>query len=155
VEVVNAVPDAESFDIRGISAPDGIKRAAQDSNPTIVHLQGAAPGWFALVEVPIVLGRDVSLADTAAPDHPIVIGSDLARRLYGDANPIGRVLASPTLLPKQDSIAMTVVGVYDASVRLPGMTFMGGTARSNSTDRVYSAHGKKWRLDRLLVRTRS
>jgi hypothetical protein len=80
--------------------------------------------------VPIVLGRDVSLADTAAADHPVVIGSDLARALWGDANPIGRVLASPSLPGwNQDSISMTVIGVYDATRRLPGRTWNAGTAR--------------------------
>jgi putative ABC transport system permease protein len=108
------------------------------------------------MDVPIVLGRDVSLADTgtAAAHLPILIGSDLARSLWGDANPVGRTLASPVLLPGQDSIAMTVIGVYDATRRLPGMTWNGGGTRTNVTHRVYTASGKQWRHDRILVRTR-
>jgi hypothetical protein len=57
-----------------------------------VHVERAAPGWFRLVDVPVILGRDVSLADTAAVDYPVVIGSDLARALWGVANPVGRTL---------------------------------------------------------------
>jgi predicted permease len=155
-EVVGAVLEPTAFEIRGVFAPDRRARDAKtDTVPTVVHLQGAAPGWFTLVDAPIILGRDVSLADTAAADHPVVIGSDLARRMWGDASPIGRTLVSPALAGwKQDSIAMTVVGVYDASRRLPGMTWNGGIARGDTPVRAYTAYGKHWRHDRILVRTR-
>ena len=132
-----------------------VPNAVNDSAPTIVHVEGAAPGWFVLLDVPIVLGRDVSLADTAAADRPAVIGTDLARSLWGAANPIGRSLASPAVPGlDQDSIAMTVVGVYDATRRLPGMIWGGQATRPDATARVYTAHGKNWQHDRLLVRTR-
>jgi len=154
-DVLGAVPEATGFDVRGVVAARRYRSAQADTVPTIVQMQGAAPGWFALLDVPIVLGRDVSLADTAAAEYPIVIGSDLARALWGNANPIGRTLASPALAGmKQDSIAMTVIGVYDATHRLPGMTFSGATGRSNSPSRVYTARGKQWQRARVLVRMR-
>ena len=158
-EVLSAVPESEGFAIRGVIVPDRqIRNVAADTAPTIMHVEGAAPGWFALVDVPIILGRDVSLADTAAANHPIVIGSDLARALWGNASPIGRTLPSPGLAGLgQDSIAMMVVGVYDASRRLPGISWNGQNARgsmSASLSRVFTAHGKQWRRDRILVRTR-
>ncbi len=150
-EVASAVPEPTAFAIRAVVAPDRPGR----NGPAIVHLEGAAPGWFNLVEVPIVLGRDVSLADTAATDRPIVIGSDLARALWGEANPIGRTLASPAVRGlSDDSISMRVVGVYDAASRLPGMTFNGYAARGDAPKRVFTAHGKHWQHDRILVRTR-
>jgi putative ABC transport system permease protein len=152
------VPDATGFAIRGVFAPDRQARSAQaDTVPTIVQLQGAAPGWFSLVDVPIVLGRDVSFTDTlaAAADYPVVIGSDLARTLWGDANPIGRMLASPSLRGlEQDSIAMRVVGVYDATGRLPGRTWNGQATGGDRMKTVYTARGKQWQHDRILVRTR-
>ena len=155
-EVLGVVPEAAAYQIRRVVAPDrSVPNAVNDSTPTIVHVEGAAPGWFALLEVPIVLGRDVSLADTAAADRPVVIGTDLARSLWGAANPIGRTLASPAVPGlEQDSIAMTVVGVYDATRRLPGMIWGGQATRTDATARVYTAHGKNWQHDRLLVRTR-
>lgn len=154
-EVLASVPDVTAFEVRGVFAPDRrVPNAAPDTVPTVVHVNGASPGWLSLVDVPVVLGRDVSLADTAAMDYPVVIGSDLARALWGDANPIGRVLASPALPGlEQDSIALTVVGVYDATRRVPGMTWYGGTARGDTPKRVYTARGKQWRHDRILVRT--
>jgi len=153
--VVAAVPESDAFDIRGVIPVDRLQRATADSAQTVVHMEGTAPGWFALVEAPIILGRDVSYADTAAVQYPVVIGSDLARSLWGDANPVGRTLASPPLPGLQkDSISMMVIGVYDATKRLPGMTFVGGTARSNANARVFTARGRKWQHDRVLVRTR-
>lgn len=156
-EVLAAVPESDAFEIRGIAARD--RRAPNvkpDSAPTIVHIEAAAPGWFSVVEVPIILGRDVSFSDTAATDHPVVIGSDFARTMWGNANPIGHTMASPPLaaLGQRDSITMTVVGVYDATRRLPGMTWGGATAVTNAPARVYTARGQRWRHDRILVRTR-
>jgi putative ABC transport system permease protein len=104
--------------------------------------------------VPIVLGRDVSFADTAATDYPVVIGTDLARALWGNASPIGRTLTSPALPgAEQDSIAMTVVGVYDATRRLPGMEW-NGPSESGGIMVLFTARGKQWRRDAIVVRTR-
>ncbi|MFL5580716.1 MAG: ABC transporter permease [Gemmatimonadaceae bacterium] len=158
-EVLAAVPEAEGFAVRRVVAPDRqAPTAGADSVPTIVSLEGAAPGWLTLLDVPIVLGRDVSLADTAAADHAVVIGSDLARTLWGDASPVGRRLASPALPGLgQDSVTMTVVGVYDATRRLPVTSWGGYSTRasmSSSMKRAFTAHGKQWRRDRILVRTR-
>ena len=142
-EVVGVVPEAAAFAVREIPAS-----APRDTAvPTSVHLEGAVPGYLALLGVPIVLGRDVSLADTAQRDVAAVVGSDLARALWGEANPIGRTISSPARRgTRQDSISLTVVGVYDAARP---------TTRGNSVARVYTAHGKSWRRDVLLVRTRS
>jgi predicted permease len=155
-EVLSAVQEATAFELRGVTVTDRLtKNSATDTVPTIVHLEGAAPGWFGVVGVPILLGRDVSLTDTAATDYPVVIGSDLARRLWGSTNPVGRKLPSPGLRDlHQDSLMMTVVGVYDATQRLPGMTWNGGVARGDAPIRVYTARGKHWEHERILVRTR-
>lgn len=159
-EVLAVAHAASGFDVRGITRPPLVVTLPDSAPPQVIlNLEGAAPGWFTLVDVPLILGRDVALADTAAPDRPLVIGSDLARELWGDANPIGRTLESPALPDHdQDSTRFTVVGVYDATARLPGMTF-GGYAVSggmeNSVRRAFTAYGKEWRHDQILVRTRA
>lgn len=145
-EVTGVVPEAAAFTVRNIVAIDRTSGARPDSTPTSVHVEGAAPGWFALLDVPILLGRDVSLEDTSATDYPVVIGSDLARTLWGGANPLGRTLASPVSSgTAQDSISLKVIGVYDASRN---------TTRGNGVRRVYTARDKHWRRDHILVRTR-
>jgi predicted permease len=160
LEVVDAVPDVATLAIRTVvdphhRAPARAQRAP-DSTRTIM-LDGAAPGWFATLSVPIIFGRDVSFADTIETrgQVPVVIGSDLARRLWGQANPVGRSLASPALPgSKQDSITMAVVGVYDAARRTPGMNWSAGITRDDEPALIYTARGKQWRHDRVLVRTR-
>ena len=123
-----------------------------DSTPTLMQLVGAQPGWFALVDIPILLGRDVAWRDTATAERAVVIGSDLARRLWGDANPIGRRLFSP---PRpgtdQDSLSITVVGVYDASRKLTDAAWEG--ANGFYTPHLITAHGQRWHGHQVLVRT--
>lgn len=154
--VVAAVSDGDGFALRGVVAHDRVDPTA-DTLPTIVTLEGIVPGWLDVVDVPIVFGRDVMWSDTTAADHPVIIGSDLARRMWGEANPIGKTLTSPPIKDiggQSDSLTMTVVGVYDASRQMPEMTWLGYGAGGDQPVRVLTAVGKHWRHDRMLVRTR-
>jgi predicted permease len=75
-----------------------------------VRAQAAPPGYFSLMGVPIVRGRDFDAArreDSAA----IVIGAAAATRLWPGADPIGRRLVS--LAPTRRGSTFTVVGVVD------------------------------------------
>jgi len=155
-EVLSVVPAPAAIEVRGVHVQDRERRIADgDTVPTELHLEGAAPGWFALLDVPIVLGRDVMLADTVSSERPVVIGVDLAQALLGERNPVGQLLSSPSLRGStQDSIAMRVVGVYDSRVTVPGMQWAGAASRSVIPYRVYTAYGKAWQKNRLLIRTR-
>ena len=141
-EVVGVVPEASWFLSRGFATQTSDIAAAKERPYVTLTVEGAAPGWFALLNVPIVLGRDVALADTAERRWPVVIGSDLARMLWGNAHPIGQTLVSPG---RRDSVDLIVVGVYDVAH---------ATTRGNQSMRVFTAHGKEWRRDALLIRTR-
>jgi predicted permease len=69
------------------------------------------PGYFDLMGVPLVRGSDVvPSSDTSAT---MIIGSDLARQVFGDADPIGRRFnqVSPPQTVKRDYV---VSGVYDS-----------------------------------------
>ena len=152
-EVRSVMHEARPFEARIVrSADEDASAARADSVLTFVQLVGASPGWLGLVDIPILLGRDVSWKDTASAERPVVIGSDLARRLWGDASPIGRRLASPGRRgTEQDSITLTVVGVYDASRRLTDAAWEG--ENGYATPHLITAHGKHWRADEVLVRT--
>ena len=152
-EVLAALHEARPFEARYVKTIDGDANLARaDSALTFVQLVGAPPGWFALVDIPILFGRDVSWRDTASAERAVVIGSDLAHRLWGDANPIGRRLIFPGRRgTEQDSIPLTVVGVYDASRRLTDAAWEG--ENGYSTPHMITAHGKRWREDEVLVRT--
>ena len=152
--IAGVVQDATGYDIRRIVAENRDGAAGVDSVPTTVTLEGTAPGWFAMVEVPLVVGRDVQLADTIGAERNVIIGSDLAQRLWPGANPLGRRLASPPIPSiNTDSATLTVVGVYDATKALPEMTWNGGGVGGDQMPRVYTAYGSAWRRDRILVRT--
>jgi predicted permease len=146
-DVFDAVPEARQFDAGWIVAP---------TVRAIVNVEGSAPGWFALNNVAIVQGRDVTLADTAGtPGMSVVVGSDLASALWGGTNAIGRTIEPPMLQSMADeSVTMTVVGVYDASQPFLRRRFNGAPGSDNPTFRVYTAGGKEWRRDRIFVRTR-
>ena len=73
----------------GVRAEDrgSVARAA---NPVASLMKAVTPGYFDMIGVPLVRGSDVGRpSDTS---RTIIIGSDLARRWWGDADPIGRRL---------------------------------------------------------------
>jgi predicted permease len=74
-----------------------------------VQMEMVMPGYFDLIGVPLLRGDDLA-QDTSAT---VIIGSDLARRLWGGADPIGRhfIQTSPAQRVKRDLI---VSGVYDS-----------------------------------------
>jgi predicted permease len=154
-EVRSVMHEALPFEARNVHAvipSEARDLQVRDSALILTQLVGAPPGWFALVDIPILLGRDVSWKDTASAERAVVIGSNLARKLWGDANPIGRRLLSPARRgTEQDSIALTVVGVYDASHRLTDAAWEG--EHGDSTPHLITAHGKRWRENEVLVRT--
>jgi predicted permease len=94
-----------------------------------VRLAGehASPRYFATLGIPVVRGRDFAPAEVA-PVRPrsaqtgVVVGTDLARRLWGGADPVGRRLrAASDSAP--GARTLTVVGVIDdplARFREPG-----------------------------------
>jgi predicted permease len=56
-----------------------------------------SPGYFSLMKIPIVAGRDFTLADTATrlhndPDHQkvMIVNQEFARRFFAGRDPIGR-----------------------------------------------------------------
>jgi predicted permease len=79
--------------------------------PVTAKMYVVTPGYFDLVGVPLVLGRDVvTSSDTSAT---IIIGSDLARQVFGDADPIGRRF-SDLSNPQARKRDFVVIGVYDS-----------------------------------------
>ncbi len=93
------------------------------------QLQAAPRGYFPAFGIPILRGRDFDPRETVPPslefgppDHEVVIiGSDLAQRLWGEADPIGRRISLAISEPSS-SAGMTVVGVVDAEVAGPSET---------------------------------
>ena len=101
------------------------------------QLTAAPSGYFSAFEIPIVRGRGFNAGEYArTSDDPmrplltdaVIIGSDLARRLWGEADPVGRRL----VIPRSDGsnpAPMVVVGVVDATAA--------GSSAVNDEVRVY------------------
>src|SRR5205085_1773804 len=49
-DVAGAVPASEDFAVRGVVPPARGPGLTSDTAKTIVNIEGAAPGWFALVD---------------------------------------------------------------------------------------------------------
>jgi hypothetical protein len=84
---------------------------AHAADPMSSRMELAAPGYFDLIGVPLLRGND--LAPTSDTSATMIIGSDLARHLWGNADPIGRRFTqlSPVQAVKRDIV---VSGVYDS-----------------------------------------
>jgi predicted permease len=95
-----------------------IAREGESLDPTrelsTVNLRLATPGLFRTYETPLVAGRDISEADR--PETPLVavVSRHLAKRLWADADPIGRRLVRRR--PDGTLASAAVVGVV-ADVR--------------------------------------
>jgi putative ABC transport system permease protein len=85
------------------------------------RLVAAPAGYFDAFEIPVVLGRGFDADDYAHPlpdplqplsVDSVIVGSDLAHRLWGDANPLGRRLVLAGSEPSAVE-PMVVVGVVD------------------------------------------
>jgi predicted permease len=55
-----------------------------------VHRTAIAPGYFPLLEIPLLEGRDFTDADTRSSSNVMIVDQAFARRFYNGASPIGR-----------------------------------------------------------------
>jgi putative ABC transport system permease protein len=91
---------------------EGPKGAA--GPPVRLRRIAVEPGYFDLMNLPLIRGRDFNETDHAQAARVVVIGSDLAERLWGAANPIGRRLQGADPREGSAPTELVVVGVVDA-----------------------------------------
>jgi putative ABC transport system permease protein len=100
VEGVVRQDNSDSFDVE--VHPDDIVAGLELASPQQVRGIAAPAGYFQLMGISFVRGRDFDAAErnpvrgqsARIDEGAIVIGSGLARRLWGGADPIGRRLVS-------------------------------------------------------------
>jgi predicted permease len=64
----------------------------QDANGTLATRSPVAPGFFAAVGIPVVRGRDFDWRDNSRGPSVTVLSQSLARRLFGDDDPVGQLV---------------------------------------------------------------
>jgi predicted permease len=117
--------------VAGSPAPSG--------GPMAVNINGLAPNFFGVMEVPILVGRSFDEHDHGTAPRVAIVNQRFARQLFGDQNPIGRRLdfaATPTAAASQTTIIGIVsdlkyTGLREAvppTVYLPAPQMVEGTA---------------------------
>jgi predicted permease len=123
--VVGAVALSNGYRIETVVVHPADRITDRAASPLRLRGEFAAPGYFALTGIPLVSGREFDERD----DGAIIIGADLARSLWGSANPIGRRFVRASGDAVADSAAFTVVGVVDDAVA--------GASTTSGRERVF------------------
>ena len=66
-----------------------------------------SPGYFKAMQVPLLRGREFTDADTAQAPRVVILSQSTAKKLWGDADPLGRTMVRAA----DRKTAFTVVGV--------------------------------------------
>jgi len=137
--VVQVVPDPDPLRSATLAVREEDRGSiARANDPINVEMMLSKAGYFAVLGVPLLRGTDRPPADTGLT---MIISSDLARGIWGTADPIGRRFrqTSPTLPIQRDFV---VTGVYDSR----------HLASGEGRARIYRSV-KDWPASRYLVRT--
>jgi predicted permease len=108
--VVAVVPQENADDYFEAVVHRADQIGEEPERPIAVRVQAAPAGYFSLMGLPVVRGRDFDVA-LREDRGSVVIGSATANRLWPGADPIGRRLAS--ISPTRRRTSFTVVGVVD------------------------------------------
>ena len=113
-EVLTTTPDPTS--LGGFAPPADVQRAS---------LRYVTPGYFDALGIPLVRGRDISVADTIDRPAVAVVSESFARQHFAGQDPIGRAFGFAMAV-------RTIVGVV-GDVRFRGLE------RDNNEPQVYVA----------------
>jgi putative ABC transport system permease protein len=105
-----------------------------DGNETNANLRSATGNYFATLGVPLLAGRTFTEGDAAGAPPVVVINRSLARHLFGDANPLGKRLATCVGGTQAAPVWHEVVGVV-GDVHANGL-------RDDIRDEVYFPYGQ-------------
>ncbi len=93
-----------------------------------LHVHVIAQGWFETMDQPVLVGRQFEATDAAPLDalheRPIVIGEDLAAKLWPGASPLGRRLAPPPHVKKPPLVVVGIVATRPGTQARPGDPFV-------------------------------
>jgi predicted permease len=118
MDSLQGTPGFEAVSI-GARAPFGSGRimrlqdpAGAEQEPIEVYANAVSRTYFDVLGMRLIEGRVFTDAETWTPTSgSAIVGAKLARRLFGNAGPIGRRLVIPARTPARPAHELTVVGV--------------------------------------------
>jgi putative ABC transport system permease protein len=97
------------FQVAGHETPDHSRRPNAGFNMV-------SSDYFETFGIPMAKGRAFTTADNLASPRVVIINETLAKRVFGDADPIGQRIIAAQIEPESDSIGaevpMEIVGVH-------------------------------------------
>lgn len=82
-----------------------------DTAPVQAAVRRVSPGYRRLLDIPLLAGRDFDQDDRAGAESVAIVNRTLARRLFGDASPLGRSISLP--LGRSERSSVRIVGVVE------------------------------------------
>jgi putative ABC transport system permease protein len=98
---LNGVPPQAAFSIQG-------ERPADAAAAPRAGLNAVGPDYFRTLQIPLIKGREFSSADTAGSQPAAIVSLALARRCWGDLNPVGQTIR---MAGAAGADPITIVGV--------------------------------------------
>jgi predicted permease len=86
--------------------------------PFQIGLRRVSPDYLGLLDIPLLAGRGIETGDGQGSEPVAVISRELARRVFGDASPLGQTIGLP--LGQGARVQYRVVGVM-ADIRNDGL----------------------------------
>ena len=119
LERLAALPGASGAAVTSIAPLSSIGPASIDlqvagraeSEPMQVSFRRVSPGYRALLGIALASGRDFSDADRGGSEAVAMINRSAAKRIFGDADPIGQQISLP--LRRDERVPCRIVGVLD------------------------------------------
>jgi len=90
VALASQLPVRDPGNNWGLGIPGEMEGA--DGRKILAHQRTVMPGYFAAMGIPLLQGRDVEPSDRSEELPAIVLAESSARTLFGDTNPLGRIV---------------------------------------------------------------
>jgi putative ABC transport system permease protein len=101
-----------------------------------------SPGYFGVMGIPLIQGRDFTAADRAASEPVAIVSRSFARKMFGESDPLGQRVRSW----RDENVYRRIVGVVD-EVRYNGL------AEVEELRQVYVPHSQNsWGFMNVVVR---